>query len=135
MSTDHTASLETKLDGILRRHDEVGLLMATASGDQYTALAKEFAELDDIATSIQALRATRQEAKGLKEMLADKELDSEMRALALEELDGLEARLPALESTVKLALLPGDEADAKSAILEIRAGTGGEEAALFAGDL
>lgn len=135
MSTDHTASLETKLDGILRRHDEVGRLMATASGDQYTALAKEFAELDGIAASIQALRATRQEAKGLKEMLADKALDAEMRALAVEELDGLEARLPALESTVKLALLPSDEADAKSAILEIRAGTGGEEAALFAGDL
>jgi peptide chain release factor 1 len=68
-------------------------------------------------------------------MLADPGLDAEMRALAAEELLALEARIPELEQAVKLALLPKDEADDRSAILEIRAGTGGEEAALFAGDL
>jgi peptide chain release factor 1 len=135
MSTERTTSLEAKLDGILRRHDELAQQMASASGEAYMALAREFAEIDAIAGSIQALRATRQEARGLKEMLADRGLDPEMRALAQQEFEALEARLPALERDVKLALVPSDEADAKGAILEIRAGTGGEEAALFAGDL
>jgi peptide chain release factor 1 len=71
----------------------------------------------------------------LREMIADPALDREMRALAEDELHELERRLPELEHAVKLALLPKDEADARGAILEIRAGTGGEEAALFAGDL
>jgi len=135
MSTDYASHLGARLDGILRRHDELSQAMATASGDAYMALAREFAEIDSIAGSIQALRATRKEARGLKEMLADSDLDPDMRALAREELEGIEARLPGLEREVKLALLPSDEADAKSAILEIRAGTGGDEAALFAGDL
>jgi peptide chain release factor 1 len=135
MSIDHAANMEAKLDGILRRHEELAQQMTVASGEAYMALAREFAEIDAVAGCIQALRATRQEARGLKEMLADKSLDAEMRALAREELEALEAKLPALEHEVKLALLPADEADAKGAILEIRAGTGGEEAALFAGDL
>jgi peptide chain release factor 1 len=135
MSIDRTTNLEAKLDGILRRHGELGRLMASTSGDEYGALAKEYAELDAVAASIQALRTTREEASGIREMLADAALDSEMRALAKDELEALEARLPALEHEVRLVLLPRDEADAKSAILEIRAGTGGEEAALFAGDL
>jgi peptide chain release factor 1 len=135
MSNDRTTSLEAKLDGILRRHGELGRLMASAPGDDYSALAKEYAELDAIAASIQALRTTRGEVGGIREMLSDAALDSEMRALARDELEALEARLPELEHEVRLALLPHDEADAKSAILEIRAGTGGEEAALFAGDL
>jgi peptide chain release factor 1 len=135
MSTDHNASLETKLDGILRRHDELAQQMAGTSGEAYMALAREFAEIDGVAGSIQALRATRQEARGLKEMLADKGLEAEMRTLVRDELEALEARLPELEHEVRLGLLPADEADAKGAILEIRAGTGGEEAALFAGDL
>ena len=71
MSTDRTTSLEAKLDGILRRHDELGRLMASASGDEYSTLAKEYAELDAIAASIQALRATRGEAGGIREMLSD----------------------------------------------------------------
>jgi peptide chain release factor 1 len=135
MSSNHTVSLETKLDGILRRHDELAQQMATVSGEAYMALAQEFAEIDAIAGRIQALRATRQEARGLREMLADRELDTDMRTLAREELEAIEARLPELEREVGLALVPADEAGAKGAILEIRAGTGGEEAALFAGDL
>jgi peptide chain release factor 1 len=135
MSTDHAANLEAKLDKILRRYDELGPLMASASTDAYMALAREFAEIEGLAGRIQALRTTRGQARELKEMLADTALDSDMRALAHEELGALEARLPGLEHEVTLALLPRDEADAKSAILEIRAGTGGDEAALFAGDL
>jgi peptide chain release factor 1 len=135
MSTDYAANLEAKLDRILRRYDELGRLMATASNDAYMPLAREFAEIEPLAGRIQALRTTRDEARGLEGMLADSDLDPEMRALARDELAGLEARLPGLEREVKLALLPSDEADAKGAILEIRAGTGGDEAALFAGDL
>jgi peptide chain release factor 1 len=109
--------------------------MASASGEAYVALAKEFADLDELAGGVQALRTARAEAAGLEQMLADPGLDAEMRMLAAEELAALEARIPQLEQAVKLALLPKDEADDRSAILEIRAGTGGEEAALFAGDL
>jgi peptide chain release factor 1 len=135
MTAEPTPGLEAKLDGILARHAELSGLMASASGEAYVALAKEFADLDDLAASVQALRAARAEAAGLEDMLADPGLDAEMRALAEQELEALEARIPDLEQAVKLALLPRDEADDKSAILEIRAGTGGEEAALFAGDL
>jgi peptide chain release factor 1 len=135
MTAQPTSALEAKLDGILARHDELGHLLASASGETYSALAREFADLERISSSIHALRAARAEATGLEEMLADPGLDADMRALALDELANLEARLPELEQAVRVALLPKDEADDKSGILEIRAGTGGEEAALFAGDL
>jgi peptide chain release factor 1 len=135
MTAQPTSGLEAKLDGILARHDELGHLLASASGEAYSVLAREFADLERISNSIEALRATRAEAAGLEEMLADPGLDGEMRALAEDELAALEARLPELEQAVKVALLPKDEADDKGAIVEIRAGTGGEEAALFAGNL
>jgi peptide chain release factor 1 len=109
--------------------------MAAAGGEQYAALAKEYAELEPVAAGIQDWRAAEQEAAGLREMLADPALERDMRVLAEEELREVERRLPALEQALKLALLPRDEADARGAILEIRAGTGGEEAALFAGNL
>ena len=80
---------------------------------------------------IRAYRAAREEALAARAMLDD----PEMRELAQEELDALEARLPAMEAALQVALLPRDEADSRPAILEIRPGTGGEEAALFAGDL
>jgi peptide chain release factor 1 len=128
-------NFEAKLDGILARHAEVGRAMAGAGGEGYAALAKEYAELEPIAAGIQEWRAATQEAAGLREMIADPEVERDMHALAEDELRDLERRLPQLERAVKLALLPKDEADARGAILEIRAGTGGEEAALFAGDL
>ncbi len=135
MTAEPSTGLEAKLDSILTRHAELSRLMASASGEAYVALAREFADLDGLADRVQALRAARAEAAGLEDMLADPGLDPEMEALAAAELAALEARIPELEQAVKLALLPRDEADDKSAILEIRAGTGGEEAALFAGDL
>jgi peptide chain release factor 1 len=135
MSAHPTSGFDAKLDGILTRRDELGHLLASASGESYAALAREFAELAAVAGRIEALRARRAEAAGLAEMLADPALDPEMRALAEDELATLEAGLPDLEQAVRVALLPRDEADDKGAIIEIRAGTGGEEAALFAGDL
>jgi peptide chain release factor 1 len=135
MSVEPGRGFQAKLDGILARHAELGRTMAEAGGERYALLAKEYAELEPIAGGIREWRAAAQEAAGLKEMLADPGLDREMRALAEDELRQLERRLPELEHAVKVALLPRDEADARGAILEIRAGTGGEEAALFAGDL
>ena len=128
-------NFEAKLDGIMARHAELGRAMVEASGEGYAPLAKEYAELEPIAAGIQDWRAAVQEAAGLREMIADPALDRDMRALAEDELHALERRLPRLERAVKLALLPKDEADDRGAILEIRAGTGGEEAALFAGNL
>ena len=128
-------NFEVKLDGILARYAELGRAMVEASGEGYATLAKEYAELEPIAAGIQEWRGVVQEATGLREMIADPALDRDMRALAEDELHALERRLPRLERAVKLALLPKDEADDRGAILEIRAGTGGEEAALFAGDL
>ena len=135
MSADLAQGFESKLDNILHRFEELGGLMATAPADQYAGLAKEYAELEPVSESIKALRATKEEMQGLAEMLADPELDAEMKEMAELEFQDLKDKLPTMEQTVKVALLPKDEADAKSAILEIRAGTGGDEAALFAGDL
>jgi peptide chain release factor 1 len=135
MSAEPGRSFEAKLDGILARHAELGRAMAEAGGERYAALAKEYAELEPVAGGIREWRTAAREAAGLKEMIADPGIEREMRALAEDELRQLERRLPALEHAVKVALLPRDEADARGAILEIRAGTGGEEAALFAGAL
>ena len=135
MSADLAQGFEAKLDGILHRFEELGGLMASAPPERYADLAREYAELETVAESVKALRDAQSEAGDLEEMLAEPELDPEMKSMAESELQTLKERLPNLEQTVKLALLPKDEADAKSAILEIRAGTGGDEAALFAGDL
>jgi len=135
MSVDHAQGLEAKLDGILHRFEELTGLMASAPPDRYADLAREYAELEKVAESIKTLRAAQEEFIGLADMLSDPSLDPEMKVMAESEAADLRERLPDLEQVVKLALLPKDEADAKSAILEIRAGTGGDEAALFAGDL
>ena len=82
-----------------------------------------------------ALRGANEEITGVEEIIADGEADAEMKELAQLEIEELRARVPELEQSLKLMLLPKDEADTKNAILEIRAGTGGDEAALFAGSL
>ena len=120
-----------KLDAILARRDELAALMAQAGAGDYARLAKEFSDIEPVVEAIAALRKTELEVRELREMAGD----AEMRALAEAELLELEDRLPQLERQVQLHLIPKDAADEKSAILEIRAGTGGEEAALFAGDL
>ncbi len=135
MSADHAQGFEAKLDRILHRFEELTGLMATAPAEEYTGLAREYAELEPVSGEIKTLRAAQEEMQGLADMLADPDIDAEMKEMAEAEFQALKENLPAMEQTVKLALLPKDEADAKSAILEIRAGTGGDEAALFAGDL
>lgn len=130
-------SIEENLDRVLRRHDELTSLLADpASVEQgsFADLSREYSELEPIVEAVKGLRAARQELADLEEMLADGD-DPEMKALAAEEAGVLKSRLPKLERDVQMMLLPRDEADAKNAILEIRAGTGGDEAALFAADL
>ncbi len=124
-----------KLDAILARRDELAALMVQAGAGDYARLAKEFSDIEPVVEAIAALRRTEQELRELREMAGDAAADAEMRELAQTELLELEQRLPVLERQVQLHLIPKDAADEKSAILEIRAGTGGEEAALFAGDL
>jgi peptide chain release factor 1 len=130
--------LEPKLDKLVARHRELGESMATVGGPspkEFVRLSKEYAELTPVVESIAALRKARQEADGLEALLADPASDAEMRELARDELAEVRGRLPDLEQHLKVLLLPKDAADEKNAILEVRAGTGGEEAALFAADL
>jgi peptide chain release factor 1 len=123
---------EEKLDQIRGRFEFVeARLNAGAAVADLAALGREHAELKPVVEAIDRWRALRREAAEAERLVAD----PEMRALAEEELARLRAALPEAERAVRLALLPRDEADERSAILEIRAGTGGEEAALFAADL
>ena len=125
-----------KLDKLVARWQTVqGVLAAGADQESYVQLSREFAELDPIVATIKALREAQRERDGLQEIIDDRSSDPDMTALAEEEIGGLDDKIEALEHRLKVQLLPKDAADEKSAILEVRAGTGGEEAALFAGDL
>jgi peptide chain release factor 1 len=125
-----------KLDKLVARWQTVqDALAAGADQESYVRLSREFAELDPIVATINALRKAEQERGELQHLIDDPASDDEMAALAKEELVALDPRIEELEQQLKVLLLPKDSADEKSAILEVRAGTGGEEAALFAGDL
>lgn len=131
-------SLDERLDQIVSRHQELSNLMSSGDGgdaDEFVRMSKEFAELDPIVAAIGELRDARNEAGDLAELIADAETDDEMKAMANEEFQQLTVRIPELEKKLQIMLLPRDAADDKNAILEVRAGTGGEEAALFAADL
>ena len=118
------------------RRDELQALMATGDlpSDRFVAVSKEYAELEPVAQAAGEVRRLRQEAESLAYMAEDTG-DEELRAMAAEELRDNRAALDAADRRLALALLPRDAADARAAMLEIRAGTGGDEAALFAGDL
>jgi peptide chain release factor 1 len=125
-----------KLDKLVARWQAVqGALAAGADQESYVRLSREFAELDPIVATITALRRAAKERDDLQALVDDPSSDREMAALAEAELDEIGPKIEALEQQLKIQLLPKDAADEKSAILEVRAGTGGEEAALFAGDL
>ena len=130
-----STALAGKLDAIVARRDELAALMARAQPGDYVGFAREFAEIGPLVEAVETLRAAEREAADLESLRDDPATDAEMRDLARAELGSLAARIAELHRAVQLLLLPRDEADEKSAILEIRAGTGGEEAALFAGDL
>ena len=127
---------EEQIDGILKRLAELEATMAEGgSGDDFVRLSKDYAELTPVAKTAQAVRNLRMEIAGLDAMVADTNSDPEMRELAIEEMAVVREKLPTLENELQVAILPRDAADEKNAILEVRAGTGGEEAALFAADL
>ena len=125
---------QARLDQVLDRYREVEARMGAASdGAEIVRLSKEHAELRPVAEAVQSLERARAELPELEEMLASG--DAEMSGLARDELEALNERLPGLEREVALLLAPKDRDENASAILEVRAGTGGDEAALFAGDL
>ncbi len=127
---------EMKLDALLARHAAIEAeLAASLPTETFVRLSRELAELGPVVESVRAYRAVAAELGGLDSLMQDAATDPEMRALAEAEKGALEAQRGALEEEIRLALLPKDAMDERNVILEIRAGTGGDEAALFAGDL
>jgi peptide chain release factor 1 len=125
-------SLADKLDRILLRADELrDRLSSGVVGEEFVRASRELSEIDPVVTLISELRQTERGVTEAEAMLAD----PEMREMAEAESEALRTQIPRLESEIRLALLPKDEADARSAILEIRPAAGGDEAALFASQL
>lgn len=122
-----------RLDQIANRFAELEARMASGmlEGDAFVQASRDYAELEPVAKVAAEVTAMREEIEGLEAMLGD----PEMKGMAEEELAAIREALPEKERSLAIALLPRDSADAKPAMLEIRAGTGGDEAALFAGDL
>ncbi len=131
-------SLLEKLESIRLRFEEIGQQITDPSviGDtkRFIKLNKEYKELEDLVAVSKDYKNLVENIQSAKTMLKD-ETDEEMREMAREELIEMESRLPVMEDEIKLLLLPSDPQDAKNAVLEIRSGTGGDEAAIFAGDL
>ena len=127
---------EQKLDALIARHKAVESELATqVAPEAYVKLSREFAELDPVVETVKNYRHVVSELEGLDALITDPATDADMRAMAAAEKPQLEQRRAALEHEIKLTLLPKDAMDERNVILEIRAGTGGDEAALFAGDL
>lgn len=127
---------QQNLDRLLQRYDRVQHEMNQGAGQaQFVKLSREFAELSPVVAAVRELRASEKEAADLEAMAKDAGADREMAAMAADELAALEPRIEELTHKLKILLLPKDAADDGSAILEVRAGTGGDEAALFAADL
>jgi len=132
-----TAIPVSRIAQIEARRDELAAAMARPDlgAETFVQLSKDYAEIEPVAQAAGEVRRLRQEIEALSFMVEDGEADGELKALAADELAELKDRLVEADRALALALLPRDAADARSAILEVRAGTGGDEAALFAGDL
>ncbi|RZO31470.1 MAG: PCRF domain-containing protein, partial [Rhodospirillaceae bacterium] len=131
------SSLVAKLEVVVKRHDEIQALLADhpePGGADYTRLTREYAEMNPI---VEQMRGFQKLVSSLYEAttLAESEDDPDMRAMAEDEARELRMEIENKEQEMKVLLLPRDEADSRNAILEIRPGTGGDEAGLFAGDL
>ena len=125
-----------KLENILVRSGELERsLSSELSSEEYVSLSKEYSEIEPLKNAIIEWKKLQIESEELNEIINDNSSDSEMLDLAKSELDELKKNLLIIEDTIQLMLLPKDKADANDVILEIRAGTGGDEAAIFAGDL
>ncbi len=125
-----------KLQAVINRYDEITAQLSSApEADLFVKLSRELAGLEDVAAKSRDLMSAEQEMDDAIALLNDPDTDSDMRALAETEQLDLKERIAALSGELQVLLLPKDAADDGSAILEVRAGTGGDEAALFAGDL
>jgi len=131
-------SLEESLEKVADRYEELGNALASLDpsvAKDIVSLSKEYASLTPVVKAISEMRKLTTEMEDLETLIADPGAGDEMRAMAREELAELKNGLPQVEQRIKVLLLPKDAADEKNAILEVRAGTGGDEAALFAADL
>lgn len=128
---------DARIAALLARRDELQAQLATGNlaAERFVATSKEYAEVEPVAVAAGELQRQRLELADLEAMLGDGATDAEMRALLNDEAEAIRASLPAAERALAISLLPRDAADERSAMLEVRAGTGGDEAALFAGDL
>ncbi len=128
---------DDQIDHLLKRYADLeGALSAGHSKEgDFVQLSREYADMGATIEVAQRLRALRAEIEGLDEMLADKSIDAELREIASEERYEKRGAIDDVEQQLRVLLLPKDEADERNAILEIRAGTGGDEAAIFAADL
>jgi peptide chain release factor 1 len=129
---------EEKLDQVVSRFEKLGALLVSpevSASHDFARYSKEYSDLTPMVRAITDLREARTEADDLEALIGDPDADEELTGMAREELQQLHQRIPELEHALQLLLLPTDEADEKNAILEVRAGTGGEEAGLFAADL
>jgi peptide chain release factor 1 len=127
---------EAKLHRLIDRHAALEAQLASGTaGSEYARLSKEHAELAPVVQTVEAYRSVLREQEDAEALATDASADPEMRHMAEEERASLKEQIARLERELQLQLLPKDAADSSSAIIEIRAGTGGDEAALFAGDL
>ncbi|HUH31043.1 MAG TPA: PCRF domain-containing protein, partial [Rhodanobacter sp.] len=130
-----TPSIRRKLEALAERHEEIGLLLAQpdahADNARFRALSQEYAQLDAVTVSLHAHDQAERELADAQAMLDDPEL----REMAADDVQRLQQRLLDLDAALQILLLPRDPRDDASLYLEIRAGTGGDEAAIFAGDL
>lgn len=130
-----TPSIRRKLEALAERHEEIGLLLAQpdvlADGQRFRDLSREYAQLEPVTLSLKEHDTAERELAESKAMLDD----AEMREMAADDIARIEAHLRALDADLQLLLLPKDPRDEGNLFLEVRAGTGGDEAAIFAGDL
>jgi peptide chain release factor 1 len=127
---------EAKLDILLARHATLEAeLLGQVNAETYVRATRELSELTPVVDAVKAYRSAQTEIKDIDALIADPSTDNEMRQLAEGERPQLEEKRVALEQQIRVALLPKDAMDERSVVLEIRAGTGGDEASLFAGDL
>jgi peptide chain release factor 1 len=131
--------MNSRLDDILGRWQELSVMLAdpaiTSDTQRYMALSREFADIEAIAEKVQQRRKVEHEIQDTTELLASPDCDAELRDMARSDLGELRHRLEALDAEIRVLLTPKDADDDRNVILEVRAGTGGDEAALFAADL
>ncbi|CCU71272.1 peptide chain release factor 1 [Thalassolituus oleivorans] len=130
-------SILQKLEQLRDRYEEIGYLLSSpeiiSNQDKFRTLSKEYSELEDVAAAYTSYEQAQQDLEEAKALASDP--DPEMRAMGEEEIESSRERLEALEADIEILLLPKDPDDGRNVIVEVRAGTGGDEAAIFAGDL